>query len=449
MNIETLIRNGRMTAFQSVTIVICMIAIVSDGYDILATALTIPAMTQEWTVDPVLQGYLISGSTAGMVIGSVGLAPLGDRFGRRPLAVLGQALITIGMAGAWLAPGYAVMITARIVTGIGIGAVTAVMAVIAAEYATRRWHGFTMALYSAGTGLGGFLAGLVAGQAIGALGWKSMFLIGAIVNAAILVLCAVALPESVQYLAKGRRPGSLERLNGLLLRMKRDPIAALPEIGQAGGASMGGALRRMASPRLLLMSLLLAVGYCCLMFTMYVNLGWTPQLITSATGDEALGLTFGTLAPFGGMIGGLLYGVVSLRIGNRMLTVLALALGTVGSGLLAVTLVANSTMLWVPLVMSVGFGAAIGGFYALIPASFEPDIRSSAVGVLMGLGRFAAVFGPIVVGGVVAGGWAESGVFFGIAALLLVALVATVPIRAAATAQAPASPTPAPAPTRG
>lgn len=447
MNIESLIRNGRMTAFQTVTIVICMIAIVSDGYDILATALTIPAMTQEWPVDAVLQGYLISGSTAGMVIGSVGLAPLGDRFGRRPLAVIGQALITAGMLGAWLAPGYGTMIAARIVTGIGIGAVTAVMAVIAAEYATRRWHGFAMALYSAGTGLGGFLAGLIAAQAIGAFGWKSMFLIGAVANAVILVLCAVALPESVQYLAKGHRPDSLARLNRLLARMRRDPIGALPSTEEERGVSLGGTLRRMLSGRVLVMSLLLAVGYCCLMFTMYVNLGWTPQLITSATGDEALGLTFGTLAPFGGMVGGLLYAVVSLRLGNRPLTVAALALAVVGSGALAVTLAMNDTMLWVPLVMALGFGAAIGGFYALIPASFASDIRSSAVGVLMGLGRFAAVFGPIVVGGLVAGGWPESGVFTGIAVLLLVALVATVPVRAAAAV--PSAPQTVPAPVRG
>lgn len=445
MNIEARIREGRMSAYQVLTVLICMIAIVSDGYDILTTALTIPAMSQEWTVDPLLQGYVISGSTAGMVIGSVGLAPLGDRFGRRPLSVLGQALITAGMIGAWLAPSYEVMLVARVLTGIGIGAVTAVMAVIAAEYATRRYLGFTMALYSAGTGLGGFLAGLIAAHAIGAYGWKSMFLIGALVNAVILVLCATALPESVQYLAKGVRRDSLDRLNRLLRRMRREPMDALPAAGENGRQeSLWTTLRQLMSKRLLAMSLLLALGYCCLMFTMYVNLGWTPQLITSATGDEALGLTFGTLAPFGGMVGGLLYGVVSLRLGNRILTILSLGLGTVGSAILGLTLVMNDTMLWVPLVMSVGFGAAIGGFYALIPACYATEIRSSAVGVQMGLGRLAAVFGPIVVGSIMVGGLPEGGVFFGIAVLLLVALVATAALRATANAGGPALPTPAP-----
>ena len=349
MNIETRIREGRMSAYQVSTIVICMIAIVSDGYDILATALTMPAMTQEWAIDPLLQGYVISGSTAGMVIGSVGLAPLGDRFGRRPLSVVGQALITVGMVGAWLAPSYEVMLAARVLTGVGIGVVTAVMAVIAAEYATRRALGFTMALYSAGTGLGGFLAGLIAGQAIGAYGWKSMFLIGAVVNAVILVLCATSLPESVQYLAKGTRTDSLDRLNRLMRRMRRDPLETLPRRAEGEREeSLWGTLRQLMSKRLLTMSVFLAVGYCCLMFTMYVNLGWTPQLITSATGDEALGLTFGTLAPFGGMIGGLLYGVVSLRVGNRVLTIAALGLGVVGSAMLGLTLIGNDTMLWVP-----------------------------------------------------------------------------------------------------
>ncbi|MGO1768936.1 MAG: MFS transporter [Microbacterium sp.] len=450
MNIETRIREGRMSAYQVSTIVICMIAIVSDGYDILATALTMPAMTQEWAIDPLLQGYVISGSTAGMVIGSVGLAPLGDRFGRRPLSVVGQALITVGMVGAWLAPSYEVMLAARVLTGVGIGVVTAVMAVIAAEYATRRALGFTMALYSAGTGLGGFLAGLIAGQAIGAYGWKSMFLIGAVVNAVILVLCATSLPESVQYLAKGTRTDSLDRLNRLMRRMRRDPLETLPRRAEGEREeSLWGTLRQLMSKRLLTMSVFLAVGYCCLMFTMYVNLGWTPQLITSATGDEALGLTFGTLAPFGGMIGGLLYGVVSLRVGNRVLTIAALGLGVVGSAMLGLTLIGNDTMLWVPLVMSVGFGAAIGGFYALIPACYDARIRSSAVGVQMGLGRLAAVFGPIVVGSIMVGGLPEGTVFLGIAGLLLVALVATAALRIATTAADPTLPEATTVPARG
>lgn len=432
MDIESRIRNGRMTGFQAATVFICMLTIISDGYDILSVALTVPFMAEEWELSATDIGYVISASTAGMVIGALVLAPLGDRFGRRLMGLVGQALITLGMFLSWLAPGFELLLGARFITGIGIGAVTAVMGVIVAEFSTKKWLGFNMALYSAGTGLGGFVAGMTAQSAIPAFGWKSVFLIGAVINLFILVICLVGLPESIQYLStrsKGRNQ-NLERINRLLSRMGREPIADLPAARQKGKKSPGTALRDLLSRKMIVVTIFLASSFCLMMGWFYFNLGWTPQLITTATSDPALGTLFGTLAPLGGMIGGLLYGVVSLKVPNKQLTMVSLAVTAAGAGLLGFFMAQQDIPLYIPLTMAIGFGAALGGVYALIPECYPTQIRASAFGWISGFGRIAATVGPILAGYLVEGGWTGSMLFLGSGAVLAVAAVLLFPIRA-------------------
>ncbi|WP_413542636.1 MFS transporter [Citricoccus nitrophenolicus] len=431
MDLESSIRTGRMTVFQTVTVLICMLTIISDGYDILAVALAIPYFAEEWGLQPADIGYVISASTAGMVVGALVLAPLGDRFGRRLMGLVGQGLVTVGMFLAWLAPGLETLLGARFITGIGIGAVTAVMGVIVAEFSTTKWLGFNMALYSAGTGLGGFLSGVIAVSAIPAFGWKSMFLIGTVINVVILLMCILGLPESVQFLStrtKGRSR-SLERINTLLSRMGREPIADLPVGNRPGKTSPLSGLRELVSRKILMVTILLAASFCLMMGWFYFNLGWTPQLITTATSDPELGTLFGTLAPLGGMIGGLLYGAISLKVANKTLTIVSLAVTGFGAGLLGYFLSTQDIPLYIPLTMAIGFGAALGGMYSLIPESYPARVRASAFGWISGFGRIAATVGPILAGYLVEGGWTGSMLFLGSAVILAVSAALLLPLR--------------------
>ncbi|MFC7401367.1 MFS transporter [Citricoccus sp. GCM10030269] len=431
MDVESRIRDGRMTRFQALTVFVCMLTVISDGYDILAVSLAIPYFSGDWNLQPSDIGYVVSASTAGMVVGALVLAPMGDRFGRRLMGLVGQALVTVGMFLAWLAPGLETLLGARFITGIGIGAVTAVMGVIVAEFSTTKWLGFNMAAYSAGTGLGGFLAGVIAATAIPMLGWKSMFLIGTIINVVILLICVIGLPESIQFLSTRfqKRSRSLEKVNRLLARMGREPIADLPASPPPGKTSPRVGLRELVSPKVLRITLLLAASYCLIQGWFYFNLGWTPQLITTATSDPALGTLFGTLAPLGGMIGGLLYGFISLKIANKPLTVTALFVTALGAGLLGYFLSQQDIPLFIPLGMAIGYGAALGGMYTLIPASYPTRMRASAFGWISGLGRIAATVGPILAGYLMEGGWTGSALFLGSAVILAVAAALVIPVR--------------------
>jgi MFS family permease len=119
------------------------------------------------------------------------------------------------------------------------------------------------------------------------------------------------------------------------------------------------------------------------------------------------------------MVGGILFGLVSLKIGNRILTVVSLVLAGAGAAWLAFSLDSGSVALLVPVIMATGIGASIGGYYAVVPLMYPPQIRSSAFGWIIGFGRIVAIFTPIAAGYLLAAGWTGGGLFWAAAGLLV------------------------------
>ena len=86
-----------MTAFQTMAVGICMVLNAIDGFDVLAISFAAPVLSEEWGLLPEELGLLFSSGLAGMVGGSLLIAPLADRLGRRWM-ILGSLLaVTIGM----------------------------------------------------------------------------------------------------------------------------------------------------------------------------------------------------------------------------------------------------------------------------------------------------------------------------------------------------------------
>lgn len=94
-----------------------------DGFDILAMAYTAPAIAGEWQLDPERLGLLFSLGLGGMMAGSILLAPLADRFGRRPLILACLIAATASMFAASIAASLPSLGAARVLTGLAIGAI--------------------------------------------------------------------------------------------------------------------------------------------------------------------------------------------------------------------------------------------------------------------------------------------------------------------------------------
>lgn len=66
MELREAIRRNPMSGFQWTVVVICIMLTVIDGYEILVTAFTLPALTKAWGLTLGQQGLVASIGTLGM-----------------------------------------------------------------------------------------------------------------------------------------------------------------------------------------------------------------------------------------------------------------------------------------------------------------------------------------------------------------------------------------------
>src|SRR3954463_10800360 len=86
-------------------------------------------------------GYLVAGASLGAAAGALAAGPLTDRFGRKSLLVADAAIYAVGALLSAVAPHAAVLIIARTLIGLAIGADSPVAPAYIAEYAPVKRRG--------------------------------------------------------------------------------------------------------------------------------------------------------------------------------------------------------------------------------------------------------------------------------------------------------------------
>ena len=412
-----------MSRAQVIAVAITVLLSAFDGFDVLSVTFAAPAISREWGIGKVELGVVLSSGLAGMALGSFFIAPLADRFGRKPLTLICLALMTAGMLASSFASGVPTLAAMRVVTGLGIGACVAVINPLAAEFANARRRPLAVALMALGYPAGGLIGGLLAARLLDVASWPAIFVAGAIGSATMIPLVAWALPESPAFFASGPR-ADLARLNAVLARCAQSPIDMLPARSSAPASNYRSIF---AGGQRAITVAMAAVNMCSAMATYYF-LSWLPQLIADSGLPAATGSRISALGSVSGIVGGILVGGLAQRLGLRrltggMMTGLAVSLAALGfvPGQLA------------PLVLVGAAGgfflfSAAAGFYGLLASAFPDPTRATGVGFVVGVGRVSSALGPIVAGFLFAAGLGRGGVSasFGVLALIgAIVLLAT------------------------
>ena len=100
LSLRAKIEQSPMGAYQWMIVVMAAIMNLLDGFDVLALAFTATAIRGEFGLTGIELGYLLSAGLFGMTAGSLFLAPLADKIGRRPLLLMAVSLSAIGMLGS-------------------------------------------------------------------------------------------------------------------------------------------------------------------------------------------------------------------------------------------------------------------------------------------------------------------------------------------------------------
>ena len=402
-DVRALVRDGAMTRFQIVAVLVCMAINALDGFDVLSIAFTGPQIAKEWLLPPTQLGLLFSSGLAGMMIGSLVLSPFADILGRRVVVISGLTIITIGMLFSGLAHSLYELALLRVFTGLGLGALFSSVNTIVTEYASDKRKSLAISIMAVGYPIGATIGGSIAVFLIAYHGWRSVFFFGASISALLIPIAFVTLPESLEFLLARRPRNALARLNALLARMQRPALSVLPDVAVVESQSAFSVFDRVFFWR----TLLIVSAYFFAMLPFYFMLNWTPKVLVDQGLSVSTGISGAVVMNGVGVFGGLLFGAIANLVGLRQLTSISMVLFFVAiAGFGAVG--ANLTLLLV-LAAAVGFFmiSMISGLYAIIGVMYPVRVRNTGTGLVLGIGRIGAVIGPYLGGMMIAAGWSR------------------------------------------
>lgn len=194
------------------------------GYDTAVISGAIGFMEMKFSLTPSLKGWAVSSAIVGCVIGALTAGYTADRIGRKKALIITALLFALSAMGCLLAPSFTLLVIARIIGGVGVGAASMLSPLYISEISPAEKRGSLVSLYQLGIVLGiiivYFCNYLVAQSGDETwnveYGWR--YMLGSEAIPAILFLMALFfVPESPRWLSKNGNNAValqiLERLN--------------------------------------------------------------------------------------------------------------------------------------------------------------------------------------------------------------------------------------------
>jgi MFS transporter, SP family, arabinose:H+ symporter len=162
-------------------------------------------------------GYLVSGASLGAAAGAILAGPAADRFGRKTLLIVDAGIYAGGAILSAVTPDAAVLLIARTLIGIAIGADSAIATAYISEYAPKNRRGSLAMLQQWMITVGILVAYIVAliiysafPASAASVGWRLVLGLGAAPALAGLVL-RTQMPESPRWLLRHHRYDSARK----------------------------------------------------------------------------------------------------------------------------------------------------------------------------------------------------------------------------------------------
>jgi len=376
--------------------VVALIVLLSalDGCDVLSVTFVAPVLGHVWGIGKAQLGVVLSSGLAGMAAGCFFLAPSADKVGRRPILIACLSIMAIGMLLCASASNVSSLAVFRFLTGIGMGALVAVVNPLAAEFTNNRCKPLSIGVMSVGYPIGGAIGGSGAAVLLRHFDWSSVFLGSAIATVVCLVLTAIMLPESPAFLCTRDREDSLSRLNAIMRKCGQAPFNAMPRVPER--RSHG--LRAIFAPAAISLTIRMSIINFLYLMTVYFVWSWLPQIVVDAGFTPSTGATASAAANLGGIAGGLALGWIASRRGPEIPGAVAMA-GLAGTLVIVTSVSANLPVL-LALATAAGFFlvAGMAANYATLALRFPTPIRASASGFVIGVGRIASAVAPLLAG---------------------------------------------------
>lgn len=342
-----------------------------DALEIAILSFALPAVSEEFGLEPVQAGLLATATLLGMGFSGPIMGWLADNRGRK-FALIVCLIVFIALTAAiYVVQDFWVFMVLRFVAGLGLGGVWSIISAFVLETWPPHQRGKAVAFVLASFPIGGVAAAQLATLLMP--NWRVMFLVAGL-SAAIPLLIAI-------FLFKESEVWKEERAT-------REP----------GDNANLGELFKPGIARVTILASLVATAA----FVAYYGAStWLPSYLQTERGLEpqAVGqfMTWLNLGMFAGYI---VFGWLADKIGKKN----ALLLSLFGSGVLMPlygVVTDQSVLLWLGPLYAF-FMTFAGLFGSYLGELFPTRIRATGAGFTFNVGRGISAFAPMVLGGVAA-----------------------------------------------
>ena len=378
-------------------IAMCGLMSLIDGFDAQAIAYAAPLLSDEFAASPSVIGSMFSIGLFGGLVGAVPAIHLDKLVGRRRLMMICLLWFAVGSAVTAMVTSAPVMLIVRFLSGVGLGMAIPLLMGTMTDSVPTRIRARALAVITCAIPAGALLGGLIAAAVLPTMGWRILFVIGAVAPVVLMLPFNMAL-RNVEHRFSALRSGGVDTVGAT--------VRFVGQMFRFGGIGL---------------VLLLLTNFCSMLLT-FSLMSWTPSLLVQSGADNSFASLAGGILNGGAMIATLTLGFVLDRYdaertalicyGLAMLSLLVMAAaGGAGAATLGIVVIAGFF----------GIGSQICLNY-MIAHSVRAEQRVAIIGIAMIASRMGGTVGPMLFGLLIQIGWTPPAMFAFAASIALVVI---------------------------
>jgi MFS transporter, AAHS family, 4-hydroxybenzoate transporter len=243
--------------------------------------------------------------------------------------------------------------------------------------------------------VGAIMTGFFCAYAIPHYGWRYAFLFAGFISLVMLVMVIVYMSNSVEFLIKKQPINALNQLNNLLNKIGQENIESLPK-SEESEINKPVSLLFLDEYKNSTFKLWIAAFFGFL--TLYTLMSWVPNIAKESGLPFEMATYVGIALNIGAIIGTLSLGFLSDKYGLKKVVVnfMICAFGVM-------LIYGNITLTTAIIFLLIGLigifvQGGFNGMYPILARVYPTEIRTTGVGLAVGVGRFGAILGPTLFG---------------------------------------------------
>ncbi|WP_353190781.1 3-(3-hydroxy-phenyl)propionate transporter MhpT [Pandoraea pnomenusa] len=386
------------------TIGLCLAIALLEGLDLQSAGVAAPRIAKEFGLSVAQMGWAFSAGAIGLLPGAALGGRLADRWGRKRVLMLSVALFgifSLATAHVW---NFESLLSARFLTGLGLGAAMPNLIALCAEAAPDGQRNTAVGAMYCGMPFGAALAAVIGIVSPSEAGWRHVFYVGGFGPLLMVPLLGLCLHESAQFVAT--------------------QAARVSDAVKASTPSVVHALWKEGRTRT---TLALWISYLGTLIVLYFLMNWLPSMVVANGLSRAQAGVAIMMFNIGGGIGAIGIANIMDRFSPRMTVIgmyvgIALSLAGLSSAIGALTMAGGAFFCGLFLVG----GQSV--LYSMAGQAYPTEVRGTGVGAAVAIGRLGSILGPLIAGQLFALGQSASMLVSSSIPLIVVAAIAALTV---------------------